>query len=204
MEKTLLVETNLFTPELFTENVNGIKLTKVRGMYQQANVVNANKRIYRQNILEREIAKLQNKIESRSLFSQLDHPSTGEITLKDVCALTTKLQMDGDKVVGESEILTTPNGNLLKELFNCRATVGVSSRAMGSVFESTEVPGCLEVAQDLDLICWDFVGEPSVGGCVMTLAEAKQKYLHCAKSYGLKDIDTKKALIQYIKQITGE
>lgn len=201
--KQLLIETSIFVPEMFDDNYNGTKLTKVRGPFQRANIVNGNNRIYRKEPLAKEVERLQEKVKMRALYNQLDHPNSSEISLKDACALTTKLEMQDDLVVGECELLTTPNGLLLKELFNCKASVGISSRAMGSLVESTEVPNCMEVA-DLSIICWDFVGEPSVPGCYMTIAEAKKRYLSNAYSYGLKDKDTRKALVEYIKLILGE
>ena len=70
--------------------------------------------------------------------------------------------MVGDDVYGEVEILSTPAGNILKELFRNGITVGISSRGMGSVQESGN--GTVEVQDDFELLCWDFVSTPSTHG----------------------------------------
>jgi hypothetical protein len=74
--------------------------------------------------------------------------------------------MKGNDVHGVVEILTTPSGNILKELFRCGVTVGISSRGMGSVQENSD--GILMVQEDFDLLCFDFVSTPSTPGAYMT------------------------------------
>jgi hypothetical protein len=73
--------------------------------------------------------------------------------------------MKGNDVHGVVEILTTPAGNILKELFRCGVTVGISSRGMGSVEENAD--GVLMVQEDFDLLCFDFVSTPSTPGAYM-------------------------------------
>jgi hypothetical protein len=65
---------------------------------------------------------------------------------------------DGDNVMGKIEILPTPSGNILKALIESNITVGVSSRGMGSL---KDVGGLMEVQDDFELLCWDFVSTPS-------------------------------------------
>ena len=74
--------------------------------------------------------------------------------------------MEGDDVYGEVEILSTPAGNILKELFRNGITVGISSRGMGSVKEN-HANGTVEVQDDFELLCFDFVSTPSTHGAYM-------------------------------------
>jgi len=76
-----------------------------------------------------------------------------------------KLWWEGKELYGDIEILPTPSGNILKELFKNNITVGISSRALGSVTPIGE--GLVQVEDDLDLICWDFVSQPSTYGAYM-------------------------------------
>ena len=95
-------------------------------------------------------------------MGELDHPESSVINLQNVSHNITKCWWDGDDVMGEFEILSTPAGNILKALFAAGLTIGVSSRGMGSVKELSE--GTLEVEDDFELLCWDFVSTPSTHG----------------------------------------
>jgi galactose-1-phosphate uridylyltransferase len=110
----------------------------------------------------------------------------------------TKLAMDGDCVFGECEILTTPSGRILEEMVNNNVTLGISSRGMGSTTESVEIPGVLAVCEDYEMITFDMVSEPSTPEAYMSLAEAKRRYMSNAKSYGLNDSETRKALVEFV------
>jgi hypothetical protein len=78
--------------------------------------------------------------------------------------------------MGKIEILPTPSGNILKELVKAGVTVGVSSRGMGSLEERG---GVMEVQDDFELLCWDFVSTPSNPGSYMhTLNEGKQNVVY--------------------------
>ncbi len=89
----------------------------------------------------------------------------GSINLQNVSHNVIKVKMVGDDVYGEVEILSTPAGNILKELFRNGITVGISSRGMGSVQESGN--GTVEVQDDFELLCFDFVSTPSTHGAFM-------------------------------------
>ena len=77
------------------------------------------------------------------------------------------LIVSGDDVMGDVEVLTTPAGNILKALFAAGITVGISSRGMGSVSENL-AEGTVEVQDDFELLCWDFVSTPSTHGAFMS------------------------------------
>jgi len=97
-------------------------------------------------------------------MGELDHPESQVINLKNVSHLITDYRWDGDNVIGKIEILPTPSGNILKALIEQKIVVGVSSRGMGSLEQRGEV---MEVQDDFDLLCFDFVSTPSNPGSFM-------------------------------------
>ena len=135
----------------------------VSGVIQRAGAKNQNERVYPKDILEREIDKyIEGPIKQRRALGELDHPESSVVNLQNVSHNIRKCWWEGDDVMGEFEILDTPAGNILKALFAAGLTIGVSSRGMGSVKELSE--GTLEVEDDFDLVCWDFVSNPSTHG----------------------------------------
>ena len=138
----------------------------VKGVIQRAEAKNQNGRIYPKEILEREIQKyIAGPVRERRALGELDHPESSVINLQNVSHNVIKVKMVGDDVYGEVEILSTPAGNILKELFRNGITVGISSRGMGSVQESGN--GTVEVQDDFELLCFDFVSTPSTHGAFM-------------------------------------
>jgi hypothetical protein len=77
--------------------------------------------------------------------------------------------------MGKLEILPTVSGNILKALIENNVQVGVSSRGMGSLKEMNE--GTLEVQDDFELLCWDFVSTPSNPGSYMQLVKEGKENL---------------------------
>ena len=138
----------------------------VKGVIQRAEAKNQNGRVYPKEILEREIRKyVDGPVRERRALGELDHPESSVINLQNVSHNVIKVKMVGDDVYGEVEILSTPAGNILKELFRNGITVGISSRGMGSVQESGN--GTVEVQDDFELLCFDFVSTPSTHGAFM-------------------------------------
>ena len=138
----------------------------VKGVIQRAEAKNQNGRVYPKEILEREINKyIDGPVRERRALGELDHPESSVINLQNVSHNVIKVKMVGDDVYGEVEILSTPAGNILKELFRNGITVGISSRGMGSVQESGN--GTVEVQDDFELLCFDFVSTPSTHGAFM-------------------------------------
>ena len=131
---------------------------RVQGLLTSANKKNQNDRIYPKAILEREVAKYQQFIQDNRAVGELDHPDSSIIELKNVSHRLIEAHWQGDDLYGTFEILTTPSGNILRELLRNGVTLGVSSRAMGSVTENGDT---VMVEDDLELICWDFVSNPS-------------------------------------------
>ena len=138
----------------------------VKGVIQRAEAKNQNGRVYPKEILEREIQKyIEGPVRERRALGELDHPESSVINLQNVSHNVIRVKMVGDDVYGEVEILSTPAGNILKELFRNGITVGISSRGMGSVQESGN--GTVEVQDDFELLCFDFVSTPSTHGAFM-------------------------------------
>lgn len=171
----ILIETNIFKPSLtnLTESKSsGRGNPMVEGILATAEVKNGNGRYYSKPLWIREINKYNESVKDNRAIGELDHPDSSIINLKNVSHNITKLWWDGDDVMGCIEILPTPSGNILKALIESGITVGVSSRGMGSLQEKS---GVLEVQDDFELLCWDFVSTPSNPGSFMKpLREGKE------------------------------
>jgi len=167
--KQLLIEHIPFKVDklLVEQSIKENRPLRVGGIIQRAGVKNHNGRIYEQKILEREIKKYINgPVREKRALGELDHPDSSVINLNNVSHNIVEVTMKGNDVHGVVEILTTPAGNILKELFRCGVTVGISSRGMGSVEENSD--GVLMVQEDFDLLCFDFVSTPSTPGAYMS------------------------------------
>ena len=99
-------------------------------------------------------------------MGELDHPESSVVNLSNVSHNITEMDWNGDDLVGTVEVLPTPSGNILKELFKSGIRLGISSRGMGSV-ESVNESGAQEVQDDFELIAFDFVSNPSTHGAFM-------------------------------------
>jgi hypothetical protein len=179
MNKQLLIEVNSIriSPSQLTENVNKLNGNLlVEGILATAEIKNGNGRYYSKGLWEREMDKYNELIEQRRAMGELDHPESSVVNLKNVSHLINDWWWDGDNVMGKIEILPTPSGNILKELIKSGVTVGVSSRGMGSLEQRGNV---MEVQDDFELLCWDFVSTPSNPGSYMhTLTEGKQTFTY--------------------------
>ena len=175
--KKVLVETQIFKPKglMLTEGkLSNRGNPMVEGILATAEVKNGNGRYYPKELWEREIDKYMESVKQNRALGELDHPESSVINLKNVSHNITEMWWDGDKVYGKIEILPTPSGNILKALIENNITVGVSSRGMGSLEDRG---GVLEVQDDFELLCWDFVSTPSNPGSFMgVLQEGKQTF----------------------------
>jgi hypothetical protein len=156
----LLIDTIPLTFQLVESQEKG-KLGKVvaRGEFARSDKATENKRLYRSHLWEREIGRLREGMQSRRTFGELDHPADGRTKLQRVSHLLTNLKVEGNSVVGEAEILDTPNGRILKTLMDAKAQVGVSSRGYGSTKQLPD--GTQEVQEDFKLDTFDFVADPA-------------------------------------------
>jgi hypothetical protein len=140
------------------------------GKLQEAEVQNGNGRVYPKKILEREMKNYAMLIKESRALGELDHPDDSIINLKNASHMVTDAWWDGNNVMGKVKVLNTPSGKILQQLVNDGVKLGISSRALGSVNESE---GQTVVQEDLQLICFDFVSEPSTPNAYMALQEAK-------------------------------
>ena len=134
------------------------------GCMQKYDTPNGNGRVYSKSILQREVENYWKLVKERRALGELDHPDDSVINLKNASHLVTDMWWDGPALMGKVEILNTPSGGILKNLAQSGVTLGISSRGLGSVRESQ---GQTIVEDDFQLICFDFVSEPSTPGAFM-------------------------------------
>jgi len=164
-----LIETQLFeiSPRALTEaktSERGNLL--VSGRLQAAQTKNGNGRYYPKEILLREVDNYKKgPVKENRALGELDHPDSSIINLKNVSHNIKDIYFEEDDVMGLVEILPTPSGNILKELFKNGISVGISSRGMGSLKPGQN--GVQEVQDDFELLCFDFVSTPSTPGAYM-------------------------------------
>jgi hypothetical protein len=145
---------------------------KIRGVFQRADEANNNGRIYPKMVLENQIKKLAPLIEGRRLCGELDHPQSETVKLSNASHLITKLEMRGNEVIGEAEILSTPAGMTAKALIEGGVKIGISSRGMGTLSEDTT--GAKIVNEDYRMVTLDLVADPSTRGAFPELCESTQ------------------------------
>jgi len=180
MDKKLLVDYTPFnvSPQQINESLskNNGKLV-VKGVLQRAESKNQNGRIYPKDTLMREATKYASTfIKEKRALGELDHPDSSVVNLQNASHNVLDMGWDGDDLYGTVEVLSTPSGNILKELFKCGIKLGISSRGMGSVKEVMgEGDNTLEVQPDFELIAFDFVSNPSTHGAFLSpISEGKK------------------------------
>ena len=128
------------------------------GKLQEADIQNGNGRIYPYRVLVREVETYKKLVKENRALGELDHPDDSIINLKNASHMVTDVWMENKSVMGKVKVLDTPSGNILRGLVNSGVKLGISSRGMGSV---SEAQGRTIVEDDFQLICFDFVSEPS-------------------------------------------
>ena len=110
------------------------------------------------------------QIKERRALGELDHPDSSVVNLNNVSHNVLEMHWKNDDLVGTVEVLGTPSGNILKELFKSGIKLGISSRGLGSVKEIHEDgdQDTVEVQPDFELIAFDFVSNPSTQGAFMS------------------------------------
>jgi len=169
MSKTLLIDYTSFdvSPQMIIESEqqnNGRVI--VTGVLQRAGAKNQNGRVYPRDILQREVTEYKKvQIAERRALGELDHPESSVVNLSNASHNILDVWWKGDDVVGKVEVLSTPSGNILKELLKSGIKLGISSRGLGSVRQVNE--DTVAVQDDFELVCWDFVSNPSTHGAFM-------------------------------------
>jgi len=144
------------------EKEDGKKNYFIEGVFMQGNIKNRNGRVYPTEVLDKEVGRYNKEyVEKNRAYGELGHPTGPTINLERVSHMITKLERDGDNYVGRAKIMTeTPYGGIVKSLMDEGATLGVSSRGMGSLKQSKN--GIAEVQNDFYLAtAADIVADPS-------------------------------------------
>ena len=141
-------------------NENGEKEFFIEGIFMQANQKNRNGRIYPTEVLQREVARYNKEyVEKNRAFGELGHPQGPTINLERVSHMIKELKQDGDNFMGKAKIMDSPYGTIVKNLIKEGASLGVSSRGMGSLKSKN---GVNEVQGDFYLAtAADIVADPS-------------------------------------------
>ena len=142
------------------------------GVMQRTDEQNGNGRVYPHKVLSREVKNYMKVVKENRACGELDHPEDSVVNLKNASHMVTDLWWEGKDLQGKIKVLSTPTGKILESLINDGVKLGISSRALGSVHESA---GKTIVEDDLQLICFDIVSEPSTQGAFMQLSESKIK-----------------------------
>jgi len=158
--------------QVLSENTGPNATMKIRGTFQRADELNANKRRYKKELFENSLSKLRPLVEGRMLLGELDHPEASLVRLGNASHLITSLKMKGNEMVGEAEILNTPAGKIVQTLIKDNVKIGISSRGTGTVTENRD--GTKDVNEDFKLITFDIVADPSTRGAYAQLAESKK------------------------------
>jgi len=149
-----------YDKSLIKEEISHGGPVTLSGVFQEANSLNQNGRIYPKEILEREVEKFQDLIRGGRAYGALDHPDSSIVELSNAAVIIRELGWNGNNVVGKLEVLDTTKGKDLKAILNVGGKVGVSSRSFGSTSRTNE--GNEVVNEDLNLITFDCVASPSV------------------------------------------
>jgi len=182
----LLVDITPFRP-VIKESKTRPGVFEVEGVMQRASAQNQNGRVYSKAILERETKKYTDEfVKNGNAFGELDHPESPIVSLKNASHIVKELWWKGDDLMGKVELLNTPAGNIVKEIIKAGHTIGISSRGTGSVQQTNE--GTLEVQPDFELVCWDFVSNPSTHGAFMNPVSLQEGKIKVSKYQNLDSI----------------
>ena len=146
--------------EVLTEEKNGKKDYKIRGVFMQADIKNRNGRVYPVETLAKEVKRYTTEfIDKKRAFGELGHPDGPTVNLERVSHMITSLKPEGKNFIGEAKVMDTPYGKIVKNLIDEGAQLGVSRRGMGSI---DRMNGRNVVGKDFYLAtAADIVADPS-------------------------------------------
>jgi hypothetical protein len=156
-----LITEEIESVEVITENVNGKKTLYIQGPFLQTEQKNRNGRVYRREIMEREVKRYSDSyINKGRALGELGHPDGPTVNLDRVSHKIVSLEQKGNDFIGKAQILSTPMGKIAESLLKEGVTLGVSSRGIGSVTQHRD--GYMEVGEDFMLAtAADIVADPS-------------------------------------------
>lgn len=153
------------------------------GVMQKSDTENGNGRVYGRKVLDREIQNYKKIVEDRRALGELDHPEDSVVNLKNVSHMVLDIWWNNDNVMGKVKVLDTPSGKILRSLVDSGVKLGISSRGLGS---TRKEGGKTIVEDDFQLICFDFVQEPSTPGAFM-MSENKKRTIDPNKIWSKAD-----------------
>ena len=131
----------------------------IQGPYMMCETVNKNQRIYARDDMEKEVNRyIAEMINTKRAMGELNHPTSAEVNLERACHIVNNMRMEGNYVMGKSQVLSTPMGQIVRSLINDGVKVGMSSRALGKLNEGT---GGVNRVTDMRLVAVDCVADPS-------------------------------------------
>lgn len=156
-----LIREEIEKVEVITEEKNGKKLLYIQGPFLQTEQQNRNGRVYRRNVMEREVKRYtEQHISKGRALGELGHPDGPTINLDRVSHKIVSLEQKGNDFMGKAQILSTPMGKIAESLLKEGVCLGVSSRGIGSLRPTKE--GYQEVGEDFMLAtAADIVADPS-------------------------------------------
>jgi hypothetical protein len=147
-------------PVIIEQNEKGEKEYFIEGIFMQSEIKNRNGRVYPKEVMRKEVNRYCKEfVEKKRAFGELGHPDGPTINLDKVSHMITSLEEDGNNYVGKAKILSTPNGQIVRNLIDDGAKLGVSSRGLGSLEQKG---GAQYVKDDFQLAtAGDIVADPS-------------------------------------------
>jgi hypothetical protein len=163
MAYRLLVETpapeEQFEYILEERNSKGAAKLFIQGPYMMYETVNKNQRIYSKDDMVKEVNRyVKEMVEPKRAMGELNHPTSAEVDLERACHIVTNLKVENNYVMGRSQVLSTPMGQIVRSLINDGVKVGMSSRALGKLNEEA---GGINRVTDMRLVAIDCVADPS-------------------------------------------
>jgi len=156
------------SPVIVEANSEGKKEYFIEGVFMQSEIKNRNGRVYPKAIMEKEVNRYRKEfIEKDRAFGELGHPEGPTINLDKVSHMITSLEEDGNNYIGRAKILSTPNGQIVRNLIDDGAKLGVSSRGLGSLEEkggAQYVKGDFQLATAADIVADPSAPEAFVEG----------------------------------------
>lgn len=171
----------------------------IEGIFLQSEMKNRNGRVYPKSVMEREVGRyMKEYVEAGRAFGELGHPEGPTINLDRVSHMITSLKEDGNNYVGRAKIMNTPMGNIVKNLIDGGAKLGVSSRGMGSLKVNNE--GINEVQDDFYLAtAADIVADPSAPDAFVQGIMENKEWLFINGSWTYQNIEETKKIIEETK-----
>jgi hypothetical protein len=173
----------------------GKKSHFIEGVFLQSNLKNRNGRMYPKEVMQKEVARYtKESIEKKRAYGELGHPDGPTVNLDRVSHMIVGLKEDGDNYIGRAKILDTPMGRIVKELIDEGASLGVSSRGLGSLKERN---GVNEVQEDFMLAtAADIVADPSAPDAYVQGIMENKEWTFVNGIWQEKELEESKAMIR--------